>query len=458
MSSIGIPSDRPQTFDNVLNLQEKRSRSPGSERADGLPLHSRPSNPPLALQLCYVDNRAERAARIETAMSQHGHTVITCLRADEALKTLSSNNTDAIILGPSGALSTFLLTAIRRTSKPNINALPVVVLSTNESFENDCDLMNYGANLVLPTSITAQQLNTHLRQLFFVDDDSNISSASRQKICLLESSTLLDSRLRHAMASTNSDVDTYFSVTDIIHSTQEYRYDVIIVSERHINGAPGAKTVRSIRNHLTRQGERVPILALTTNASPANISALFAAGADDVKSQPIYFDLSEHLQSLIRDIKNTVSNAGEANADLLSLPERSPGSSPQDMTGKTTRAQSSPFNGTFRLPTQSTAQGNAPYSDSVQHVPQSGAGRRTSPNEFDPTQQFSKEFDPFVSQPMTHSASNMPFATPTPPAQDGSHNDHSPPPYDPFRATHDPLAVFFKRFFSVSSRFHGQQA
>ena len=458
MSSIGIPSDRPQTFDNVLNLQEKRSRSPGPERADGLPLHSRPSNPPLALHLCYVDNRPERAARIETAMSQHGHTVTTCLRADEALKTLSSNNIDAIILGPSGALSTFLLTAIRRTSKPNINALPVVVLSTNESFDNDCDLMNYGANLVLPTSITAQQLNTHLRQLFFVEDDSSISSAPRQKICLLESSTLLDSRLRLAMASTNSEVDTYFSVTDIIHSTQEYRYDVIIVSERHINGAPGAKTVRSIRNHLTRCGERVPILVLTTNASPANISALFAAGADDVKSQPIYFDLSEHLQSLIRDIKSTVSNAGETNADVLSLPERSQGSSPHDLAGKTTRAQPSPLSGTFRFPTQSTAQRNTPQFDPMRHVSQVSAGRSTSPNEFDPTQQASIEFDPFASPPMTHTASNTPFATPTPAAQDTSHDDHSPPTYDPFRATHDPLAVFFKRFFSISSRFHGQQA
>jgi PleD family two-component response regulator len=217
MSSIGIPSDRPQTYDNVLNLKEKRSRSPGPERAEGVPLHRRPANPPLALHLCYIDNRAERAARIETAMGQHGHTVTTCLRADEALKTLSSSTIDAIILGPSGALSTILLTAIRRAAKSNINALPVVVLSTNETFDTDCDLMNYGANLVLPTTITAQQLNTRLRQLFFVDDDSDISSEQRQKICMLENSTILDSRLRLAIASTNSLVDTYFSVTDIIH-------------------------------------------------------------------------------------------------------------------------------------------------------------------------------------------------------------------------------------------------
>lgn len=455
MSSIGIPSDRPQTYDNVLNLQEKRSRSPGPERAEGVPLHSRPANPPLALHLCYVDNRAERATRIETAMGQHGHTVTTCLRADEALKTLSSSTIDAIILGPSGALSTILLTAIRRAAKSNINALPVVVLSTNETFDNDCELMNYGANLVLPTTITAQQLNTHLSQLFFVDDDSGLSTERRQKICMLESSTLLDSRLRLAIASTNSEVDTYFSVTDIIHSTQEYHYDVIIVSERHINGAPGAKAVQLIRNHLTRRGERVPILALTTNASPANISALFAAGADDVKPQPIYFDLNDHLQSLIRDTKNSESSAQMANVDTLSIPNRSPSSSPQDSTGKSTRAQSTRPSGPFRFPAQSAAPGNSPHFEAL---PQTDASSGMSSSTFDSNQLSPNEYDPFAPQPLSSFASNTPFAMPTPSGNESSHEHNSPPPFDPFRATHDPLAEFFKRFFSASSRFHGQQA
>jgi CheY-like chemotaxis protein len=431
----------------------------------------------MTLQICYVDNNGERAQRVQEALRHFDHDVKVFLRPEEAVKGLASASYDVLLVGPIGALTMTLVTAVRRSQTATLHTLPIIVLCPTASVDKSCDLMNLGANKVLTTSITPEKLHQQLLGLFVTEQtQGGAGVADHLNVCLLEDSPTSDNRLRNLLLTEGNSVESFYSLADALHAVADHNYDCVVISERHSQGSAGQRAVRKIKEQLQSSGAATAILVLTTNPSPANISGLFDAGANDVRAQPVYFDLDKLLHDLAIEVAaaNMLRAAQEAEEKhsaraqrrapsapareaVPSAPVREPrpaAASPAAQFSLPRPAATAAHHGEFAAPQpiQSAPQPQPlpfamptqpvnPPPPAVHHVP------------------FAVQAHP-VAPPPTHAVAPPPHghAHNNHGGNGGHHHDAHAKPVDPFQATHDPLRGFFEKLKAAADRFHGADA
>jgi diguanylate cyclase (GGDEF)-like protein len=224
-------------------------------------------------RLVIVDENLEFRDRLASEARGLGIDVVGVATASDARGLLRGTSALVLDLSVPDAGMAFL-----RELHASHPALPVVVISNGDQFQDRVDAARFGGRGFLQKPVRAAQVFDVLRDTLVISRDEmpTIVAVDDDATVL----TMIGSLLEPIGANVVKCGDPLRALSFLV----EYAPDLVML-DVDMPGLNGIELCRVLRND--PRWAAVPILFLTARADPANVTQMFEAGADDFVSKPV---------------------------------------------------------------------------------------------------------------------------------------------------------------------------
>lgn len=268
------------------------------------PPQLRPPQPP-ARKILLVEDSPTQAARFAKVMAEDGLEVVHAATAEIALKSLENDRPDLIVLD--NYLPSMTGNEFCREIRLNINAraIPVLMLTAEESNAAEREGLASGADDYVVKSVDPDILRARIRALLrkaepelTIPDVEN--HFSRARVLVIDDSVPYLEFIRDFLKSERYQVEMSADPEEGLRRFADSNFDCVLV-DFQMPGLEGPEVCRRIRQ-AGREGKTDPILIMYSSFDDkAHMTESFDAGADDYISKSSDLTVTKaRIQALLR--------------------------------------------------------------------------------------------------------------------------------------------------------------
>jgi diguanylate cyclase (GGDEF)-like protein len=267
------PSDTVRLSNLAVHIRRNLERRPSEDASRGSVEPEQQETGTRRPRLVILDENLAFRDRVATEARSLGIDVVGVPTADDARSLLGGTSALVLDLSVKDAGMPFLQEL--HTTHP---ALPVVVISTGDRFQDRVDAARCGGRGFLQKPVRPAQLLDVLRDALVISRDElpTIVAVDDDATVLAMIGTLLEP----IGANVVKCGDPLRALSFLV----EYAPDLVML-DVDMPGLNGIELCRVLRND--PRWAAVPILFLTARADTANVTQMFEAGADDFVSKPV---------------------------------------------------------------------------------------------------------------------------------------------------------------------------
>lgn len=276
-------------------------------------------------QILVAVNNQKLQQHLVTTLNRYGMKTILTDNATQALKKLqqlaNSQSPASVVLADAELENddgSVLIGWIRETD--GIRNTPVVLLSNTMAAELSVDRSQIGIDDILIKPVKERDLLQSIGLALGIlsptttdhsTHDSDAASATTKLNVLLAEDNLVNQKLATALLEKQGhEVKVAQDGQQAIELYEQNQFDLVLMDVQ-MPVMDGYQATNKIREIQTRSARRIPIIALTAHASPADRQRCLAAGMDEYLSKPIR---AKDLYQLIEEQtghRSTISSPGE---------------------------------------------------------------------------------------------------------------------------------------------------
>jgi RND family efflux transporter MFP subunit len=246
------------------------------------------------LKICFLEDSCTSSHAIREMLGENGHEVDHFSLAEEALDALMEKEYDILLASQIVALGGMDCAALIKTIRTSPNAarrnMPIIALTLDPDPENLRSFHAVGANDVIVKPVEGKLLNNQIMKLVTVTPMRLPQSQSQPslQICFLEDSCTSSHAIREMLGEQGHEVDHFSSAEEALDALNDKNYDLLLASQIVSLGGMDCETlVQTIRRSADPRLRNTPVVVLTANPEPANLSLFSQAGANDVVVKPV---------------------------------------------------------------------------------------------------------------------------------------------------------------------------
>lgn len=294
------PTDHPVSG---ASPPDDEARSPGAR--SGAPRHpdtaAAAPNAASPLKVCAVEDSYSTLRIIFKVIKERGDEIDHFSQLEDAAAALRSGAYQVLVVSDSitggAAACDALINWVRRSADPALAVLPIVALTAEDSAVRRGTLRTVGATTVLAGCSESRFQSALLAAVGH--SPAPVEAPEPRRVCLLEDSYSLSLALSGILSQAGHDVEHFVQGSEALAAIRTRRYDLLVAGQDdgRADIACGSFIERA-RALVQATGAVLPVLVLTSDASPANVQALRRCGADRILTKNAV-NLEQHILAFV---------------------------------------------------------------------------------------------------------------------------------------------------------------